>query len=155
MRRLICLAAAGLALAACGVDARTEAAKDVRQLLVAAEQGDAAAFEAGIDRKKLKANLRAQVLQHARAQGIDIEPRDAVIEAMIGPDALRAVRAGAAEPPTADQIATALQVEDASRACLKTPAGEGCALTFEKQGQRWKLVDVRTGALELKAGETG
>lgn len=161
MRRTSRLAAAGFALAllACGKNLEAEVAEDVRALLLAAQAGDAAAFEAGIDREKLKADLRGQVRQAARSQGIDLGgPSEAALDRMIGPAAVRVARqgGGAAEPPSAAQIAQLLEVEDETRACLRSPgAAEGCALTFEKQGERWKLVGVQTRRLELRPGEAG
>ncbi|MFC3080156.1 hypothetical protein ACFODL_18810 [Phenylobacterium terrae] len=159
MRKTIALAVGvALALGACGKDAKVEAAEDVRQLLVAADEGDAEAFEAGIDREKLKADLRVQVREAAREQGIDIGgPSDAALDRMIGPDAVRVARPDpAAATPTAAEIAQILEVQDNTRACLR-PAGAdaGCALTFEKQGERWKLIGVQTSRLELRPGETG
>ena len=159
MRKTIAMAAAlALVLGACGTDAKDEAAEDVRDLLVAAQEGDAEAFEAGIDREKLKADLRVQVREAAREQGIDIGgPSEAALDRMIGPDALRVARADpAAVPPTAAEIAEILDVKDNIRACLRAPgAADGCALTFEKQGERWKLIGVQTSGLELRPGETG
>jgi len=161
MRKTIGPGLAGLlllGLAACGVDAKDEAAKDVRELLVAAQSGDAEAFEAGIDREKLKADLRVQVREAAREQGIDIGgPSDAALDRMIGPDAVRVIQPDpAAAPPTATQIAEILDVRDKTRACLRAPGdADGCALTFEKQGERWKLIGVQTSRLELLPGETG
>jgi hypothetical protein len=157
MRKTIALAATmALALGACGQDAKDEAAEDVRELLVAAQQGDAEAFEAGIDREKLKADLRVQVRDAAREQGIDIGgPSDAALDRMIGPDAVRVARPDpAAVPPTVAEIAEILDVQTKTRACLRGP-GAGCALTFEKQGERWKLIGVQTSRLELRPGETG
>ena len=93
-------------LSGCGLDAKNQAAEDVRELLVAAREGDAEAFEAGIDREKLKADLRVQVREAAREQGIDIGgPSDAALDRMIGPDALRVAQPDPAAPPTAAQIA--------------------------------------------------
>lgn len=149
--------ALALGLSACGMDAKVEAAEDVRELLVAAQEGDAEAFEAGIDREKLKADLRVQVREAARQQGIDIGgPSDAALDRMIGPDALRVARTDPAAPPTAAEIAEILDVRDNTRACLRRPGvDDACALTFEKQGQRWKLIGVQTSRLELRPGETG
>ncbi|HEX2559728.1 hypothetical protein [Phenylobacterium sp.] len=160
MRKTMGLALAGLALilSACGKDAKVDAAEDVRALLVAAEAGDSEAFEAGIDREKLKADLRVQVREAAREQGIDIGgPSDAALDRMIGPDALRVARSGpAAATPTAAEIAETLEVQDKTRACLRAPGAEdGCALTFEKQGERWKLIGVQTSRLVPRPGETG
>lgn len=159
MRKTIGLALTGLAmwLSGCGLDAKNQAAEDVRELLVAAREGDAEAFEAGIDREKLKADLRVQVREAAREQGIDIGgPSDAALDRMIGPDALRVAQPDPAAPPTAAQIAEILDVRDNSRACLRAPGeADGCALTFEKQGPRWKLIGVQTSRLELRPGETG
>jgi hypothetical protein len=154
----LALASLVLGLSACGADLKDEAAEDVRELLVAAEAGDSEAFEAGIDREKLKADLRVQVREAAREQGIDIGgPSDATLDRMIGPDAVRVAQTvPAAAPPTAAQIAEILDVRDNTRACMKVSADDaGCALTFEKQGDRWKLVGVRTSRLELRPGETG
>lgn len=155
----LALASLGLGLAACGADAKSEAAADVRELLVAAQSGDADAFEAGIDREKLKADLRVQVREAAREQGIDIGgPSDAALDRMIGPDALRAAGGGpGAAPPTTAEIAEVLDVKDNTRACLRAPGAvdQACALTFEKQGERWKLIGVQTSRLELRPGETG
>lgn len=152
----LALAGLGVALSACGADAKDEAAQDVRDLLVAAQEGDADAFEAGIDREKLKADLRVQVREAAREQGIDIGgPSDAALDRMIGPDAVRVAQTDPETAPTAAQIAEILEVKDNTRACLRVPGeADGCALTFEKQGPRWKLIGVQTSRLELRPGET-
>ena len=144
-----------LALAGCGKDPKAEAAKDVHGLYVAAQSGDAEAFNAAIDREKLKSDLRNQARDAARLQGIDIGgPSDAALDRMIGPDVLRQVRqAGPGEAPSVEKIAETLRIEDRTRACVPAAAPPACALTFEKQGERWKLVGVQTSGIVLKAGE--
>lgn len=146
-----------LALGACGLDVRYEAAGDVRAMLTAAQTGDVKTFEAHIDRPKLKENMRAQILQSARAQGIEVGggPSEAALDRMITPDAFRLVKPETgerlAETPSQAEIAMMLDVED-GRACLRRAAAQdphACAMAFEKQGGTWKLVAVQ--AVDMQA----
>lgn len=144
-------------LAGCGLDTRYEAASDVRNMLTAAQTGDAEAFEAHIDRARLKESVREQVMQNARAQGIEVGggPSDAALDRMIAPDAFRLVKLsdGGAVPETPSQAEIALMLDIEGRtACLRQPGSDdsaACLMAFEKQGQTWKLVAVQAADMRI------
>lgn len=144
-------------LAGCGLDTRYEAASDVRDMLTAAQTGDAKTFEAHIDRPKLKENVREQVMQNARAQGIEVGggPSEAALDRMIAPDAFRLVKpsSGGEVPETPSQAEIALMLDVEGRtACLRQPGAEdasACLMAFEKQGGTWKLVAVQAADMRI------
>lgn len=139
---------AALTLGACGdADLRREAARDVHGFLTAAQAGDRKAFRSHIDRAALRADLRRQLQAQALEQG---DPAatfdDGAIDRMVEPDAFSiegVTGLGLRGVPSQGQIALMMRMEEDGRACLTQPGiPPACALTFEKQGERWKLVAI-------------
>lgn len=138
-------AALSLPAAACGSKDQ-DAPPAVQAVLAAAQAGDAKAFEAGIDRAALRADLRAQMIALARQNGLDVGgPSDAALDRMIGPDAFHLSLGGVplAAPPTAEQVAPQLKPVAKDRVCLHDLAApQACRLTFAKEGGHWRLVGM-------------
>ncbi|WP_411288874.1 hypothetical protein [Phenylobacterium sp.] len=138
---------------------RADAAKGVERFLTAAQARDRIGFEARIDRAALRQDLRRQLIEVARANGVDIEggPSDAALDRMIAPEAFHLVRAetGQALPsaPSSAQLVVQMKVLDGRRVCLRDlTAEERCLLTFAKgTGQRgWRLVAMQATDLQIQ-----
>jgi len=128
----------------------------VQDLLAAVEAGDAARFEALIDRPALRADLRGQMIAVARANGLDVGgPSDQALDRMIGPQALKLVSAGdqapLAAPPSKAQVAALLKPIDKTRVCLHdlTPQ-QTCRLAFAREPAGWRLVGMPAGDLTIQ-----
>lgn len=150
LMRSILLGVAALTLAACGdADVRREAARDVHGFLAAAQAGDRKAFRAHIDRPALRADLRRQL--QAQQPGATFD--DGAIDRMVEPDAFSIqgiTGLGLSSVPDAGRMALMLRVEPDGRVCLIQPAvPPPCALTFEKQGDRWKLVAIHARDIKI------
>jgi hypothetical protein len=149
-RMLRVAACAALALTACGCSrgkSETAAASAAQTLLSAAWSGDAARFEAGIDRPALRADLRRRLMQVAQANTLAVEggASDAALDRMVTPQAftLTDARTGAplAAAPTTAQVAPLIALPQKDRACLHPPSdAKLCLLTFAREGKAWKLV---------------
>jgi hypothetical protein len=134
-----------VALAGCNIGVRSDAAKGVERFLTAVRTGDRPAFEAAIDRGKLREDLREQLIEVARAQGVEIEggPSDFALDRMISPEAFRPLQAGLGQTP-AKALAATIKVVDRRQVCLReAPASERCILTFAKEKAAWKLVGMQ------------
>ncbi len=153
---------AAVAVSGCDLGVRADAAKGVQTFLAAARTGDRPAFEAAIDRPALREDLRGQLIEVARAQGLEVEggPSDFALDRMIAPEAFRLVQAetGQALPaaPSAAQLAAMMTVVDRRRVCLRDAAREDrCLLTFakEKTGAAakasWRLVGMQATDLKI------
>lgn len=139
---------ATLTLAGCGdAEIRREAARDVHGFLAAAQSSDRKAFRSHIDRPALRADLRRQLEAQAREQGqVDASFDDGAIDRMVEPAAFSiegVTGLGLRGVPSAGQIALMMRVEPDGRACLmELGIPPSCALTFARQGERWKLVAI-------------
>ena len=163
LRRRVFRAAAALALAlplalgACGIDVRADAAQGIARFLDAVRRGDRAAFEKAIDRPALRADLRDQLADLGRAKDIDIEggPSEFALDRMITPEAFRLVSAHSGEPlpiaPSAAQVALLMTVKDKTHVCLGDAAGQRCALAFAKRDGVWRLTAMRATELKVVA----
>jgi hypothetical protein len=146
-----------LALAGCGLDVRADAAQGIAKFLDAVHRDDHRAFEASIDRKALRSDLRDQLADLGRARGIDVEggPSEFALDRMITPEAFRLVSARTGQPlpiaPTGAQVALMMQVKDKSHVCLDDPDGHRCALAFAKRGGAWRLTGMRAAELKVVA----
>jgi hypothetical protein len=148
------MVAAALCASGCGMDARHEAASDVRALLAAAQAGDTAAFEAHIDRPSLQADLKSQLMTLPEIRALQSQLGDNVgdvaAERMISPQAVVQARAGVGPLRDDKDVVQALRVLDHTRVCLSEPKEKDrCALTFEKKGRAWKLTAIH--ATDLRA----
>ena len=145
-------AAAALLLAAAGCGRRSpseQALPDVQALLAAVQAGDAAAFEARIDRPALRADLRQQLVGVGRANGVEVDggPSDFALDRRIGPEMLRLVRQGADAPlaaaPSPGQTGALIKTLDKARVCVRDGSPtQGCVLTFAKEKPGWRLVGM-------------
>jgi len=159
LRRRVSLAAATLCLvlSACGLDVRTDAAQGIARFLDAVRRDDHKAFEASIDRRLLRNDLRDQLADLGRSKDIDIDggPSEFALDRMITPEAFRLVSAHTGQPmpiaPTSAQVALLMTVQDKRHVCLGDAAGQRCALSFAKEGRSWRLVGMRATELKVVA----
>jgi hypothetical protein len=156
--RLTAALAIALALlaAACTGPERFDAAGDIHALLVSIRDGDAAKFDAHVDREALKGQLRARLMTEATRR-MNGDPTVAALGALIGrplidsmadaliqPDVFRAVAqylGYSPDRPLPNQmvIAQALRRIDAERVCVPRKAGGPCVLTFRDENGVWRL----------------
>ncbi|WP_372781548.1 hypothetical protein [Phenylobacterium sp.] len=143
---LVALLALALSLGACSLDARKGAAADIAKFLAAVQKDDPAGLEPALDRPALRANLRDQLADLGRANGIDVGagPSEFAMDRMITAEAIRKAEAsaGLSAAPTAAQLAPALKMPDKAHACLQDAARDHCALTFARRGGAWRLVGM-------------
>ena len=144
-------------LAGCSGTAPQGAAESASRLLAAAAKGDRGAFEAEIDRAAVREDVRRQMSEVARAERLDVEggPSEFALDRMIGPDAVRLVRAGTGEvvttAPSAGQLAGQMKSIDGQRACLRNDgAPDRCLLTFAKVKGGWRLVGMQASDLRIE-----
>ena len=171
-RPLRTLAGAALALlaAGCATVPRLEAAGDIHAFLVAVRNGDAAGFDAHVDRPRLKAQLRARVLgETARATGTGSWATlgaalagplvDLGVDALVRPTVFRAeaVRLGydPARPiPSTLQLAAFVRPVGDGRVCVVTARGGPCVFDFDEEGGAWRLTGYE-GPLRLPDAPVG
>lgn len=144
-----------LGLNGCGAAAPRGAIESASRLLAAALSGDRAAFEAQIDRRAVREDVRRQVTELAKATALDVDggPSEFALDRMISPDAVRVVdRSGAAltQAPTPKQVAPLMRKVDAKHACLKDAGDEDCLLTFAKTKDHWRLVGMKAMDLTIQ-----
>lgn len=145
-----------LALSGCGIDVRADAANGVARFLDAVRRGDAKAFEASVDRPALRADLRGQLADLGRANGLDVGgASDFALDRMITPAAFRLVEARTGQqlpvPPSAAQVALLMRVKDKGHVCLTDLKGESCTLSFAKEGRAWRLTGMKATELKVVA----
>lgn len=145
----VALGALALALGGCEGRAKADAAASAERLLAAVQANDRVAFEAEIDRDAVREDVRRQLIELARQQGLEVDggPSEFALDRMIGPDAFRIVPAHDGEP-----LKDRLKLED-GKACLPADAGEGCLLTFGKSEKRWRLVGMQAMGLTIEVAD--
>jgi hypothetical protein len=142
-----------LTLAACDAMPRYRAAQGVRDFLSAIQKNDHQAFDAHVDRAKVRDDVRRQLAASADGADEDIgrviggPAVDDMMNRMISPESFRIVwmRSGVSirRAPNALEIAPLLRMQGEDRACLRNPRrGSPCILTFEDENGVWKLVGV-------------
>ncbi|HVI31726.1 hypothetical protein [Phenylobacterium sp.] len=150
------------ALGGCEAGVRKDAAKGAERLFAAVVARDRVAFEAAVDRRAVREDLRGQLIEVAREQGLEVDggPSEFALDRMIGPEAFRLVDERGerlAQAPNAEQIAGMIEVQDRQRACVQDKA-ERCLLTFAKQkaedGPQWRLVGMVANDLIIRVPET-
>ena len=148
------LCALALCLSACGGKPPAAAVEAARKLLAAAQAGDRVAFEAVIDRQALREDLRRQMAEVARESALDVDggPSEFALDRIIGPTAVRVVRAEASvEPPTQEDVARRMKLVGRGRACLTDGGLAGkCLLTFAKGKPGWRLVGMQALDVEVQ-----
>lgn len=159
LRTCMALILIAVALGGCDLGVRSDAAKGVEKFLAAARTGDRPAFEAAIDRPALREDLRAQLIEVARAQGLEVEggPSDFTLDRMISPEVFRLAQGetGGATPaaPSAAQLAVMMKVIDRRHVCLSdTSSSDRCLLIFAKQKATWRLVGMQATDLKIRVG---
>jgi hypothetical protein len=159
LRPALLLALATVALAGCGGggDPKAGAAESASRLLSAAVRDDRVAFEAQIDRRAVREDVRRQVTALARGSALDVDggPSEFALDRMIGPAAIKLVRAGTGEStnaaPTAAQLAPLIRPLDRKHACL---AESGvCLLTFARTGGAWRLVGMKAMGVQIAVAQ--
>lgn len=135
-----------------GLGERGDASRAIAKFLVAADKGDRAAFEAGLDRKALRADLADQMAEVGRSKGLDIgeAPTEFVLDRLISPSAVRQAAARTAPnwpaEPTAQQVVPRMKVRDLTHVCLEEQATKRCLLTFARTDGAWRLIAMPASA---------
>jgi hypothetical protein len=143
-------------LAGCGLGERGDASRAIAKFLAAADKGDRAAFEAGLDRQALRSDIADQMADLGRTKGLDVgePPTEFVLDRMINPQAVRQAAARAAPnwpaQPTAQQIVPHMKVRDYTHVCLEDQATKRCLLTFAKKAGAWRLTGMPASALHAQ-----
>jgi len=154
--RVAALGALLLTAAGCGDKPKADATRAAQGLLAAAQAGDATAFEAYLDRPKIRADLREQLVDVARARGLEVDggPSDIALDRMIAPEAFHIVQAGTGAPlaaaPSPEQVALIVRRVDDRRVCDLTPAA-ACILTFAREASGWRLIGMLARDLKIEA----
>ena len=149
------LAALAVAMGGCDIGVRADASKAVARFLTAVQDDDRTAFEAGIDREALRADLRDQLTDLARAKGVVVDggPSEFALDRMISPAAFRLVEASTGEAlataPSAAEIALIMKVRDRSHVCVGDPGKARCLLSFSKRSGTWRLVGMQATDLRI------
>lgn len=149
---VVALGALALVLGGCEGRARTDAAASAERLLAAVQANDRVAFEAEIDREAVREDVRRQIVDLARQQGLEVDggPSEFALDRMIGPDAFRIVHANNGEP-----LKDRMKVED-GKVCLPADeAAKRCLLTFGKSDKRWRLVGMQAMDLTIEVADAG
>ena len=144
-----------LLLGACGAAVRRDAADDVQAFLDAVRADDVRAIETHLDRKALRADLKAQLLDMPEVADLHAQlgggVGDVAVDRMIVPQVAMLARDGplvAAPEPEPTAVARQLKVVDRRRVCLVDPGVRDlCLLTFAKQGKAWKLVEAHASGM--------
>jgi hypothetical protein len=161
LRIIPVLALMAIGLNGCGAAAPKGAIESASRLLAAALSGDRAAFEAQIDRAAVRADVRRQVTELAKATVLDVDggPSEFALDRMISPEKVRVVDgSGAAltSAPTAKQVAPLMRKVDAKHACLRDAGADDCLLTFAKGKdptfgrESWRLVGMKAMDLTIQ-----
>jgi hypothetical protein len=143
-----------MALSSCATVQKLDAASDVHALLISIRDGDRATFDALVDERALKYELRARLVAEAGRDGRIPTALAAVLapgiaeiagEALIRPEVFRAVAESYGyrrdmKIPGVIGISTLLQPLDAGRVCAVTKKGGPCQLIFTQgPDTRWRL----------------
>jgi hypothetical protein len=153
---VVALTALAVTLGGCDIGVRADASKAIERFLTAVHNDDRAAFEAGIDRHALRADLRDQLTDLARAKGVVVEggPSEFALDRMISPAVfhLVAAKTGEALPtaPSAAEIALIMKVRDKAHVCVGDPSKPRCLLSFAKRGGVWRLVGMQATGLRIE-----
>lgn len=151
----VALATLAVALGGCDIGVRAEASKAIERFLTAVHNDDRKAFEAAIDRNALRADLRDQLTDLARAKGVVVEggPSEFALDRMITPAAFQLVEARTGQAlhvaPNAAAIALMMQVRDRSHVCVGDPGKPRCTLSFAKRDGAWRLVGMQATNLTI------
>ena len=150
-RIVVALLLAALA-SACASVPRYSAAQDVHAFLVAVRDGDAARFEAHVDRPALKTQLRSRLIAQAGRSGagwaagaaLAAPLVDVAVDAVVRPDVFRAeaLRLGydPARPlPSPLALAALVRPLGDGRVCVTTIHAGPCVFDFNDEDGVWRL----------------
>lgn len=179
MRRLTLAAIAllGVALSSCSTVSSYDAARDVHRFLVAVRDNDRYAFDRYVDRRALTYSLESQLIDQAQDSGLPRELRilgsllagptsNALGDLVIRPSVFRAIAVSLGYSPS-DVLPSRLSIATSlrrvgrddygrydrdrrDRVCAARSERDPCLLTFERQGDTWRLVSVDAPLRELK-----
>jgi hypothetical protein len=150
MFRVAAVLLLALALSGCGKPSPKDAVPAVQGFLAAAETGDAARFEAALDRDAVRADLRRQLVEVAQANGVEVDggPSDRVLDRMIGPEAVNRMQAVAGARGAGPQALVGMLKSLAGGQVCLHDADQTCLLTFarqkaaQKRPAAWRLVGM-------------
>lgn len=135
-----------------GLGERGDASRAIAKFLAAADKDDRPAFEAGLDRKALRADLADQMADVGRSKGLDIAeaPTEFVLDRLVSPPAVRQAAARITPnwpaEPTPAQVTPHMKVLDLTHVCVEEQATKRCLLTFAKHDGVWRLVAMPAAA---------
>jgi hypothetical protein len=144
-------------LSACGLGERGDASKAIAGFLAAVQRDDEAAFEKGIDRPALQADLRDQLAEMGKSRGMDVDggASEFALDRMISPQAVRLAVAQTAPgwpaAPTPAQVVPRMKVRDLAHVCLEQATTKKCLLDFAKRDGVWRLVGMPARAVAANA----
>jgi hypothetical protein len=147
-----------IGVGACESGARKDASAAAAALFSAVVARDRVAFEAAVDRRAVREDLRSQLVEVARAQGLEVDggPSEFALDRMISPDAFRLVDTSGERlrgPPSAQAVDALVELEGRRRACVKDAQGL-CRLVFARQksddGDHWRLIAMPAGDLVVR-----
>jgi DUF2939 family protein len=154
MKRLVLALAAVLALSGCATVQTYDAARDVHAFLVAVRDGDKATFDAHVDRRALKAQLKSRLIAEVgTSRGADSPEAfgavllgplvDAGLDILIQPQVFRAAASMAGygaqtRIPNAALISRQMQALPDGRACVIVD--RRCTFMFKEEGGVWRLI---------------
>jgi hypothetical protein len=145
---VVAFSALALLMAACGPGVRAKGSAAIASFLAVVQRDDPRAFEAGVDRPALRADLREQLAELGRTRGVDVGgASEFALDRMITPQAVRAAaaRVGPGWPaaPTAAQVVPHMKVVDRAHVCLEEAASRRCLLSFAQRDGAWRLAGMR------------
>lgn len=167
IKALLALTVVAASLTACATADRYDAAGDVHDLLVAIRDNDRARFDAHVDRRALKGQIEARLMDEARRRGsgdalsalaaLAAGPiADVAGEALIRPETFHAAATYYGYTPDRPipgriAIASTLRPAGDGRVCAAKKDGP-CLLTFTREGATWRLTsfDPQAANLHLK-----
>lgn len=125
-----------------------DGSRGVLEFFEAARSSDRKAFEKVIDRPALRADLRDQIADLGRKNGLGVEggASEFTLDRLITPDAFDLVDTKTGQPltspPSLSQVANALQIRDRGHVCLMTMTTRTCVLQFTRREGVWRLTGM-------------
>jgi len=144
---VVALSALACLTSACGGGVRAKGSAAISAFLGAVQREDRQAFEAGLDRPALRADLRDQLADLGRSHGVDVGgASEFALDRMITPQAVRLsaqrVVPGWPAVPTAAQVIPHMKATDGAHVCLEEAASRRCLLSFAHKDGGWRLVGM-------------
>lgn len=155
-----------MSLSGCATVERVDAAQDVHGFLMAVRDNDGPAFNRYVDRRAISVSLEGRLIQEARRADAPPELRlagqalsgvaaEVVTNTFVRPSVFRLIAFNLGYTP--DQpiprptvIASGLRYMDEGRVCAARSKGAPCLLTFEREGDVWRLVSIDAPLRDLR-----